>query len=118
MGGIGSRTFRRERTRSGGAASGSPARSGRSRGRGGGGGGGGRKGGYRVADVPAGTHTIRVSSIGFTRQERQIRVSAGETTVANIELSSAVIDLEEILVTGAPGATRRRGVGGSAGRGG
>jgi len=68
---------------------------------------------YRVADVPAGTHTIRVSSIGFTRQERQIRVSAGETTVVNIELSSAVIDLEEILVTGTPGATRRRELGNS-----
>lgn len=66
---------------------------------------------YTLQNVPAGTQTIQVQLIGYGRQEQEITVSAGETTVADFTLSRAAIDLGRIVVTGtgAPQEQRRLG---------
>ncbi|GBD33564.1 TonB-dependent receptor SusC [bacterium HR33] len=63
--------------------------------------------------VPAGTQTIRVLAIGYRVGTLQIRVVPGQTTTANLELNRSVLRLDEVVVTGTAGETRRRELGSS-----
>src|SRR5690606_33080401 len=71
------------------------------------------QGEYLIVNVPAGTHAVRVQMIGYTSQEEQVTVSAGETATADFEISESAIALDEVVVTGTAGAARRREVGNS-----
>ena len=67
---------------------------------------------YSLTNVPAGVHTVKVVILGYVTQERQVTVTAGQTTVADFALEIATINLNEIAATGVAGAVerRRRGV--------
>jgi TonB-linked SusC/RagA family outer membrane protein len=67
---------------------------------------------YIIANVPAGAHTLRISRIGFAQQELPVAVSAGQATPLNVELKSAAVSLDQVVVTGY-GSTARRDVTGS-----
>lgn len=66
-----------------------------------------RSGQYRIANVPAGTHTVRVTLIGYAETERSVTLDAGETETLNIRVEVAAVALQEIVVTGVSGATVR-----------
>lgn len=66
---------------------------------------------YLIINVPVGTHTIVALRIGFGTQEIEITVGAGQTTVQNIQLTIEALGLDEIVVTGTAGASRRREIG-------
>lgn len=57
------------------------------------------EGRYRVAGVPAGEHTLRVSFIGYLSQQATVTVVAGQTVELNFELSFGVIEGAEVVVT-------------------
>ncbi len=62
----------------------------------------GSDGSFLFPKVPAGSYTLTISRDGFARQVlTDVVVTAGQLTDRRIELSSEVIDLEEIVVTGA-----------------
>jgi TonB-linked SusC/RagA family outer membrane protein len=63
--------------------------------------------------VPAGARTIRVLAIGYKVGTLQVTVAAGGTATANLELSRSVLRLDEVVVTGTAGETRRRELGNS-----
>lgn len=54
---------------------------------------------FVIADVPAGTYTIRASLVGYLTAERTIRVRAGETAELEVELSQQAVELSGITVT-------------------
>ena len=55
---------------------------------------------FFLQNVPAGVHTVQVRQIGFTAKSvTNVVVKAGETTVLDVSLSSAVIAIEAITVT-------------------
>jgi len=61
---------------------------------------------YIITDVPAGTHTIAVSVIGYSAQSQSITVAAGETATVNFELSVSPLLMDQLVVT-ATGDRRR-----------
>ena len=66
---------------------------------------------FTLANVPAGTHTIRAERIGYGTVEREVTIPAGAEVEANFTLESQALGLDEIVVTGTAGAARRREIG-------
>ncbi len=71
------------------------------------------QGEYLIVNVPAGPQTVRVQMIGFTSDEAQSTVAAGQTATVDFQLSESAIALDEVVVTGTAGAARRREIGNS-----
>jgi len=68
---------------------------------------------YLLLNVPAGTHTVRVTYIGFGQEEQQVTVVAGQTVTVDFSLKDEAISLEGVVVTGTAGSARRREIGNS-----
>ena len=66
---------------------------------------------FLFQNIPAGTHTLTVERIGYGTVNREVTLSAGETAVENFNLNEAALALDEIIVTGTAGGTRRRAIG-------
>jgi hypothetical protein len=68
-------------------------------------------GDYLIAGVPTGAHTVRAQMIGFTTAEQGVNVAGGESVRTDFQLSAAAISLDEVVVTGTPGAAQKRTLG-------
>ncbi|MBX6365114.1 MAG: SusC/RagA family TonB-linked outer membrane protein [Gemmatimonadetes bacterium] len=68
---------------------------------------------YVIPGVPAGSHTVRVDDIGFKTVEKPVTVTAEQAATVDFELTQSAIALDEVVVTGTPGATTKRTVGNS-----
>src|SRR5688572_14737927 len=66
---------------------------------------------YLLLNVPAATHTLTAERIGFGTVTREITVTAGATAVQDFTLAETALGLDEFIVTGVPGDTRRRAIG-------
>jgi TonB-linked SusC/RagA family outer membrane protein len=55
---------------------------------------------YRLDNVPAGTHTVRVSFVGYRTLTRSVTITAGETTTMNFGLQAQTFELDDLVVTG------------------
>jgi TonB-linked SusC/RagA family outer membrane protein len=66
-----------------------------------------REGNFRISGVPAGQREIRAELIGFTSVNRSVTVTADGIATVEFEMRQAVIDLEEIVVTGVAGEMAR-----------
>ncbi|HMB91252.1 MAG TPA: carboxypeptidase-like regulatory domain-containing protein, partial [Rhodothermales bacterium] len=62
---------------------------------------------YEIADVPAGTYTLRASFVGYRQQEQTISVTAGQELEVNIALQPDYTGLEEVVVTGIASSTSK-----------
>ena len=70
-----------------------------------------QNGRYLLQNVPAGTHTVSVSRIGYRTTEVQVTVGGGQTVEQNFTMTEEALALDEIIVTGTAGGTRRRAIG-------
>ncbi|HKJ03488.1 MAG TPA: TonB-dependent receptor [Longimicrobiales bacterium] len=68
---------------------------------------------YLLLNVPAGTYTVRAEIIGYQAQEQQVTVTAGAAANASFALRIEAISMNELVVTGTAGASRRREIGNS-----
>ena len=68
-------------------------------------------GAFSFANVPAGAYTVQVRMIGYARYSAQIAVVDGQTNDLKIELHRQALSLDQVVVTGTPGAARRREIG-------
>lgn len=68
-------------------------------------------GDYLIVGVPAGTYTVRVQMIGFTREEVTVTVGTQGAVTADFQLETDAIALDEVVVTGAGVATQKRSLG-------
>ena len=66
------------------------------------------QGRYELRAVPAGTHTVVFSSVGYQLQRRQLTITAGQATEATVELTAVPAALAEVVVTGVSRATEVR----------
>jgi TonB-linked SusC/RagA family outer membrane protein len=56
---------------------------------------------YRIQNVPPGTYNVVAQSIGYAvARADNVRVSSGQATVADFEMATQVLTLEEVVVTG------------------
>lgn len=70
---------------------------------------------YLIPNVPAGTHTLAAELIGYESISVQVTVASGATAVQDFRMAEEAVSMDEIVVTGVPGGTRRRAVGNSVG---
>lgn len=71
----------------------------------------GANGRYRLAGVPAGTHSVRFQVLGYGAVSEEVTLQAGQTVEVNMELRPQALALDEIVVTGTAGGTQRRAIG-------
>jgi TonB-linked SusC/RagA family outer membrane protein len=61
---------------------------------------------YTLRNVPAGTVELQVLRVGYSALKKRVTVTAGSTTSADFQLTTAVVQLQEIVTT-ATGQQRR-----------
>jgi TonB-linked SusC/RagA family outer membrane protein len=66
---------------------------------------------YTLPRVPVGARTIRVRRIGFGAREVAVTVEAGAEARADVTISQAAAQLDQVVVTGTGTATTRRTLG-------
>lgn len=54
---------------------------------------------YSISKVKPGNYTLKVKAVGLEPQERQISITAGETTIVNFSLSENSQKLQEVIVS-------------------
>jgi len=69
------------------------------------------QGRFLLVGVPAGEHTVQAQIIGYAAMTQTVVVSAGEVASLTFELSEQVLALDELVVTGTAGGTKRRAIG-------
>lgn len=60
----------------------------------------GAGGRYTLGGVPAGSHTVRVSFLGYGVAERAVTVAAGETETLDVQLTTQALALDELVAVG------------------
>jgi outer membrane receptor for ferrienterochelin and colicins len=55
---------------------------------------------YRLTDMPTGTHTVLVQSLGHKSQQKEITIKEGETMELNFKIEVDILELEQVVVTG------------------
>ena len=68
---------------------------------------------YAIADVPVGTHTVTVQTLGYRSASATVTVASGQTAEQNFFLSQQALQLDELVVTGTAAASRVREIGNS-----
>ena len=68
---------------------------------------------YLIANVPDGPQTLRAERVGYATVDVAVTIAADQTLVQDFLLSEQAFALDEIVVTGVPGGTRRRAIGNS-----
>jgi TonB-dependent starch-binding outer membrane protein SusC len=74
-----------------------------------------REGRVTISNVPVGTTTVRVQTLGYATADQTVEVVAGEAVLLEFELESQAVALDEMIVT-ATGEQRSREVGTSLSR--
>jgi TonB-dependent starch-binding outer membrane protein SusC len=69
------------------------------------------RGMFQLVGVPAGTHQVRVSSIGHRAETRAVQLAAGGTERLEFQLAVGAVALDEVVVTGQAAGTARREIG-------
>ena len=54
---------------------------------------------YKILGIPTGTHSLKVSSIGYAPKEVQLIVTSGTPVQMNFQLSPTVIQGQEVVIT-------------------
>jgi TonB-dependent receptor len=58
-----------------------------------------RDGNFIIRNIPDGTYTVRISYIGYSTQEFDITITAGETVEHDFELNPASLETEVVTIT-------------------
>jgi outer membrane receptor protein involved in Fe transport len=66
---------------------------------------------YTIANVPEGRYTLIARMIGFAPANRAITVADGQVVTADFVLETQALALDEVVVTGTPGAAKKREIG-------
>jgi TonB-dependent starch-binding outer membrane protein SusC len=71
----------------------------------------GAEGRFEITGVPAGTVTLTASTLGYGTATRQVTVAAGQTVDVTFSLSTQVLQLDAMVVTGTAGRQEVRAQG-------
>jgi TonB-dependent starch-binding outer membrane protein SusC len=66
------------------------------------------RGAYRITGVPPGTVTVEVRGIGYKTTQAQATLGGGQEYASDFRLTTSVVTLEEVVVTGTAGEQQRR----------
>ncbi len=68
---------------------------------------------FVIANVPPGTHELRVSLIGYSKGTQQVTVTAGAAATANFELEVTAVSIEGLVINATGAEQRQREIGNS-----
>ncbi len=60
-----------------------------------------KNGSFTIVNIPAGTYTVKVTSVGFNEYNVKVTISADQTSNISVELTNKVTETEGIEVVGA-----------------
>src|SRR5215831_7830090 len=66
---------------------------------------------FTIGNVSVGSVVVRARLMGYQPVDRTVTVQAGQPTTVDIMLVAQTAMLDQIVVTGTPGATQRRAIG-------
>lgn len=66
---------------------------------------------FLILNVPVGSYEVRAERIGYETTTQSVQVTSGGTTTVEFRLPEQALGLDEIVVTGTAGASRRREIG-------
>ncbi len=66
---------------------------------------------YVIPNIPPGVYTLEARFVGYQIEQVRVEVQAGEVVVQDFALEPAMLELEEVVVTGTGGLARRREIG-------
>jgi TonB-linked SusC/RagA family outer membrane protein len=66
---------------------------------------------FLITGVPAGQVTLRAQKLGYAPTQSSVTLAGNDTANVDFRLSSAALALDEVVVTGTPGATEKRVLG-------
>jgi TonB-linked SusC/RagA family outer membrane protein len=66
---------------------------------------------FTIVGIAAGPVTVRAQKIGYSPSSRSTTIVSGQTATLDFALATAVTSLDEVVVTGTPGATEKRTLG-------
>ncbi|HEX2188704.1 MAG TPA: SusC/RagA family TonB-linked outer membrane protein, partial [Longimicrobiaceae bacterium] len=72
-------------------------------------------GAYRIANVPAGTHDVTATILGYAPRSQRVTVAAGETADAAFALEASALEIGGLVVTASGREQRRRELGNAVG---
>lgn len=70
-------------------------------------------GDFVIRNVPAGSQVIEARFVGYQVVRKNIDVVSGETVTVNLQLGTTSLEMDEVVVTGTGGQTRRKELGNS-----
>lgn len=70
-----------------------------------------QQGEYRVPNVPAGSHDITASILGYAPRSQRVAVTAGGTATANFTLEASALEIGGLVVTATGREQRQREIG-------
>lgn len=73
----------------------------------------GGDGRFRISNVPLGPHTLVIRRLGYAPVRRSVTVTADQQVATDIVLQTTATSLNQVVVTGTPGAQQRREIGNS-----
>ena len=66
------------------------------------------EGRYHISNAPTGARILVFSSVGYNKHQTKVLLTAGDTTIQNVNLKENVSYLDEVVVTGVSRATEVR----------
>jgi TonB-linked SusC/RagA family outer membrane protein len=66
---------------------------------------------FLIPGVPTGAQTVRVQMLGYAAQQQPVTIASGETAQVQFQLEQQAVALDELVVTGTPGAQLARSLG-------
>lgn len=73
------------------------------------------RGAFVLRGISPGTHTVRVSRIGFRPETAPVTLAGGDTARVSFTLTQSAVELDQVVVTGTGGAVEKRKLGASMG---
>ncbi|HEY2027477.1 MAG TPA: carboxypeptidase-like regulatory domain-containing protein, partial [Gemmatimonadaceae bacterium] len=67
----------------------------------------GENGRYVIVGATPGRVTIRAQKLGYAPVTQAVTIVAGDSVVADFRLATAALALDEVVITGTPGATEK-----------
>jgi TonB-linked SusC/RagA family outer membrane protein len=64
-----------------------------------------------ILNVPVGAQTVTATLLGYSTVEQTVNVTAGQVATVNIEMQTAALELDELVVTGTAQGTQKRALG-------
>jgi TonB-linked SusC/RagA family outer membrane protein len=74
-----------------------------------------QQGQFRIVNVPAGSHEVTASVLGYAPRSQRVTVAADGTATANFQLSTSALEIGGLVVTATGREQRQREIGSSVG---